>query len=736
MNAKYLLVASLVMGLCRLTLAHEGHHALPTKGVQVNSARGTLVLSAQARSLLGLNTEEVVVGEVESTLTVYAETESPWHSRAFGSASVSGKIVKLLVQPGDVVVRDQVVAELRSRELESLRLEYLQAKKELAINRKLLELSRPAADVGAVPMQRTLELENAVLQSQIGLQIASIRMKTLGIDANLLDENESNELLHEIRSPIAGKVVHSDLAEGKFVEAFEHLYEIVNNDSIWVRLQLLEKDIYKVAIGQKVELSLPSIGIEVLSTIDRIDMAMEPDSKTNWAWITVSHPKIIPGVVGSARIRMSNQSERLTVPVESIFSDGLQSYVLVESAYTKAAAEYRKRNVVVSKAKLVAPQMKMTYVELVSGDIFPGDRVVTTGGHELSSLFFRGVLKLSESDRRRLGILTTRAEHRLVAQTLDLAAAVALPPDSRSVVSTELPGTIRSHQLSPGKPIHKGEMLVELVSPEFHSMQLDLLRTWLDASFTRQRVRRLQEVRSDVFSRRLLLESTLKAEQLEQRVESLKRQLIMLGLLPSEVDSIIAQQDILGYLPVRASMDGHLVSWSGTLGESVAANQSLVEIQNLQTVLIEAQVPTQNVQHIDLNARGLATLLANPQIQFPVTVARIGPLANRASRVQQVWLSAEPVSSQVALRDRMQLSIKLQTNAGSRVLAVPESAVLQDGIRKFAFIQKEGGYIERRSVVTGLSDGQWIEIAKGIKESEEVVIAGGRELQTAYASLR
>ncbi len=433
--------------ICQATVAHvfshEGHQPLPSKGVHVDSNRGYITLSGQARSAIGLVAEEVAVGEVASTLTVYAETDSPWQAKAFGSAQVSGRIVRLLARPGDMVVKNQVVATLSSRELELLRLEYVQAKKDIALNKELISLSRPSADAGAIPMQRILELENALQQSENQLAIALIRAKTLGIEAKQLDQHESEKIFHEIRSPIAGKIVHSDLSEGKFVEAFEHLFEIVNNDSVWVRLQLIEKDIYKVATGQQVELSLPDSGIVAHGVIDRIDVALDPKSQTSWAWMTVSHSSIIPGMVGSARIRTSHQTERLAVPMQSVFSDGLQAYVFVEEASTKASAEYRKRNVILGNRKLTGLQSHLTFIEVLQGGVYPGDHVVTKGGHELSSLFFLGVLKLNEFDRQRLGVRTATASHRMINNTVNLAAVVRLPPESRSVASSQLAGTIR-----------------------------------------------------------------------------------------------------------------------------------------------------------------------------------------------------------------------------------------------------------------------------------------------------
>ena len=129
----------------RLSFAHEGHQPLPTKGVQVDTEHGQITLSAQARTAIGLESEEVVVGKVSSMLITYAETVAPWQAQAFGSAQISGRIVKLHAEPGDSVTKGQVIAELSSRELETLRLSYRQAQNDLALNRKLLDATGPAA---------------------------------------------------------------------------------------------------------------------------------------------------------------------------------------------------------------------------------------------------------------------------------------------------------------------------------------------------------------------------------------------------------------------------------------------------------------------------------------------------------------------------------------------------------------------------------------------------------------
>lgn len=723
-----------------MAFAHEGHQPLPTKGVQVDVKNGHVTLSGQARAAIGLQTEEVAEGNVAATLKVYAESVIPWQAKAFGSAKIAGRIVRLLVRPGDVVEEDQIVAELSSRELELLRLDYLQAQNDLSLNTKLLELTSPSAQSGAVPMQRLLDIENAVEQSRNRLEIAKLRAQTLGINLEATGAKESSALLYPIRSPIAGKILHSDLAEGKFVEAFEHLFEIVNTDEVWVRLQILEKDALSVKVGNRVTVSFPSLAISVDGKIDRIDAALDVQTQVSSAWISLSKAAILPGVVGNATVYTSEQANVLSIPQRAVYSDGLQNYVFVEEASTRTSAEYRKRLVRLGKRYLSGESNSHPKVELLTGDVFPGDRVVVTGGHELSSLFVLGVLKLSNDERRNLGIQTQEVGYRQMCATLQFPATVTLPPENRSVLTTQLNGTVYSHKLKPGLTVKAGETLMEIAAPDFYKLQLELISTLLDADLTKRRADRLGNVQGNAISLRVILETRAQAEQLEIRAQSLKRQLASLGLFDHEVDSIVKERRVLEYLPIRANIDGQVASSAVVLGETVFANQSLIEIQNSSSLWIEAQVPSQVASKLHVDVRGSAVLLADPTVGFPVVLSRVSPAVSDSTRTQRVWLTRETLAEAVGpipqIRAGSLLTVNIPAGKAQYRLAVPSTAILRDGMHHFSFIQKGDGYIERRRVNIGITDSFYTEILSGVNVGESVVIVGGRELQTAYASLR
>jgi Cu(I)/Ag(I) efflux system membrane fusion protein len=267
-------------------------------------------------------------------------------------------------------------------------------------------------------------------------------------------------------------------------------------------------------------------------------------------------------------------------------------------------------------------------------------------------------------------------------------------------------------------------------------MQLDLLTTVLEADLSRRRAERLEALRGDAVSLRVAIETRARAEQLEIRVESLKRKLSTLGLTADAIASIVSDRKVLEYLPIRSAIGGRVATSTASIGETVAANQPLGEIQNVEEVWIEGKLPSAFGNALSPGDQGVATVIANPDIRVPVSMSRVGPVVDDTTRTRRVWLEPKPTAGRPRLWPGMLTTVVVTTSMGAEALAVPSSAVLRDGIRLTAFVLKAGGRVERRRLEIGRSDGEFTEVLAGLVAGEEVVSSGGRELQTAYASLR
>jgi RND family efflux transporter MFP subunit len=703
--------------------------------VQIDLAAGHLTLSRAAREVLDVKSVEVQTRGVEGVVKAYATVIAPWGRQAYVTSRLPGRIVKLDVRPGDVVEGGQVLAELDSLDLHTLRLDYQKTRNELELSAKLLEALTPNASVGAVPGQRLVEAENTLRQNQNSLDL--LRAKTIGLhvpeaELNLSAEGNAQPLRLSLASPIRGVVVHADVAVGKFVEPTEHLFDIVDTSRVWVKIGVLEHDLHRVQEGQAVRLSFNGIPRKVFDTkVDKLGLLLDPQTHQGTAWSEIVNngtgPRLLPGMNGQAEIMLSADTQALSVPTASIFSDGAERYLFVEETATQDSSEYRKKRVVIGR-------QTREVTEVISGDVYPGDRVVTRGGHELSSLFILGVLRLSPETAKSIGLKVEAASERSVEQILRIDGVVDVPPQRRTFASSQLGGALRDIRVDRGQAVKAGDVLAEVASLELQDIQLELLRAHLDGALWRDTFTRLRDAGNAV-ARRTVLEMESRVNSLETQFANIRQKLLTLGLSSQQIEEIVMTKRFVDALPIRAPMDGVIVHFDRVLGQVVRADEPLFEIHNLSQVFVKAFVGERDSRQVQVGQMARIRLVAHPSFEAEGKVARIGPIVGIDSRTQEVWIEFEKLPT-VSLQHNMLANVTITTGRPRPTLAVPLNAVVRDGLRSFVFVEKPDGTFERRRVEGGRADDRFVEVKSGLTRGESVAIGGVPQLQTAYSSLR
>lgn len=714
---------------------HEGHQPLPTKGVQIDLQAGHLTLSRAAREVLDVKSVEVQTRDVAGAVKAYATVVAPWTRRAYVTSKLPGRIVKLHVRPGDTVEAGQVLAELDSLDLHTLRLNYQKTLNEYELSAKILASLTPAAKAGSVPAQRLVEVENAHQQNQNSLDV--LRAKALGLrvpeaELNLSAEGDATALRLSIASPIGGIVVHADVAVGKFVEPTEHLFDIVDTSRVWVKIGVLERDLHRVQEGQAVNVVFNGLSGRTFSTkVDKLGLLLDPQTHQGTAWAEITNDptgsRLLPGMNGQAEFILPGHAKGLSVPVASVFSDGAERYVFVEETSTKESSEYRKKSVVIGR-------QTREFAEVIPGDVFPGDRVVTRGGHELSSLFFLGILRISPDTAKSIGLKVEAVSERSVERILRFDGALDVPPQRRTSASSQLPGTLQGIRVDRGQPVKAGDILAEVASLELQDIQLELLKAHLDGAMWRDTYIRLRDA-GDSVPRRNVLEMESRVKGLETQFANIRQKLLTLGLSPSQIDEVIKTKRVVDALPVRAPMDGVVVDFDRVLGQVIRADESLFEIHDLSQLWVEAFVGERESSHVRVGQTARIRLVAYPTFEAEGTVTRLGPVVGADSRTQAAWIEFQTRPS-VALQHNMLARVTLTMDRPSTTLAVPLDAVVRDGLRSFVFVQKADGAFDRRRVELGRADDRFVEITSGLTRGELVATGGVPQIQTSYAAVR
>lgn len=182
-----------------------------------------------------------------------------------------------------------------------------------------------------------------------------------------------------------------------------------------------------------------------------------------------------------------------------------------------------------------------------------------------------------------------------------------------------------------------------------------------------------------------------------------------------------------GQLTLYSPIGGTVTERNATQGQAVERATTLLVIENLSAVIVDAQLPEKDVARVRIGQPVDVTVPAYPAEHFPGVVQTIAGRVDEKTRALPVRCLVENRNGR--LRPKMFAKVSLGVGARSNALAVPLAAIDEDGDDRFIYIQQEGGY-ERRKVKTGRSSGSSIEIVDGLKSGERVVVEGAFVLKS------
>lgn len=724
--------------LTAIAAAHEGHKPLPTRGMEVNPETGRMILTDAARSILDVQTEDVGPQNVTPSILAYGTLVSPWDHHALVSSPLSGRIVDLLVTPGETVQAGQLLATLDSPDLEALQLEVRNAQTSLDLAVRLLGSTEAAAKSGAIPEIRYIEVKNQVQINRAALDIARVKWRSLqlpeeDLELMLKSPTEARPLKLSLLSPISGTVTHSDLSVGKVVNAKEHLFEVLDLSTVWLKVGVLEKDLSRVSVGQSLQLRLTAYPNQQLNaSVEVLGQLLDPKTHLGTVWATLSNdpsagPLLMPGMSGQVELKVGDTMEKLAVPASAVIRDGAERFVLVEQEKTQAVSTFQKQTVALG-------QRVGQFVEVRAGSLFPGDRVVTQGSHQLGSYFTKGVLRVSEETSRDIGLIVQPVAESSLNDTITIDGVVDVPPSRRTIASAQLGGTIARILSDRAQNVQAGQVIAEIVSQDFQNLQLELLKAHLDTELQQEVMKNLGEAR-DAVSQRRLWEAEAKFQLATGVRESLRQRLLTTGVTPQQLTKLEDTRELMPTLPVIAPISGVVMDFDKILGHIVQPDEPVFEIHELSQIWVQGFVSERDLARVEVGQTVRVRFIADNSDVVTGTLVRSSRAIGRDDRTMSVWVELKSMPK-VAMQHNMMARLTMETTANRKALAVPRQAVVREGIRSYVFVQGNDGVFERRLVELGVSNDLVVEVVHGLLPGDLIAVGGASALQTGYAALR
>ncbi len=244
---------------------------------------------------------------------------------------VAGKVVKLNVQLGDQVKKDQPLAVIDSGDLAMAYADDDKARAALKRAKCSLERARGVHEAGGGPLKDLEQAENDYTQAEAEFNRTEARLKEIGVSC----ETKGKSRLLTLISPIAGSITSLTTASGSFAnDPTASLMTISNLDSVWVTAMVPENDIAFIEKGQSVDVSLSAYPNQVFhGSVSFVSAVEEPDTRRTKVRIGFANPdgKLKPNMFANAKFNVP-QNSAVFVPNSALLMDNDSTIVLLEVA--------------------------------------------------------------------------------------------------------------------------------------------------------------------------------------------------------------------------------------------------------------------------------------------------------------------------------------------------------------------------------------------------------------------
>jgi RND family efflux transporter MFP subunit len=190
----------------------------------------------------------------------------------------------------------------------------------------------------------------------------------------------------------------------------------------------------------------------------------------------------------------------------------------------------------------------------------------------------------------------------------------------------------------------------------------------------------------------------------------------------------------VGRITVRSPIAGTLVEARVAPGEFVEEGRVLFDVVDLERLWLEARISEADLARVR-DARGAWFWVEGIATPFEVSegsvVARGGVVDAKSRTAPLIFDVPNP---QKTLAVGMFADVNVLTGEERTVLAIPTSAVVDDGGESVAYVEREGESFERRSLTLGVRDGDFVEVIDGLSHGERVVTRGAYYVRLAAAS--
>jgi cobalt-zinc-cadmium efflux system membrane fusion protein len=269
--------------------------------------------------------------DVKNELKLFGKVAADNNKQASIYPIMSGYVVEIHAELGDYVKQGQKLATVRSSEVADFQRQLLDAKADLALAEKNVQVAREL-------FEGKINSERDVIAAQKESLKAKAELDRIEEVYRIYGLREGS--LFNITAPISGFIVYKDITQNEQLRSdkADIIFSIAQIDEVWVLANVNESEIPLVQVGYEAEVKTISYPKKIFSgKVDRIFNAIDPTTKAMKILVKIMNADLLlkPEMNATITLKYSENKKLLAVPSSSIIFDKSKNWVMVFKSRTQ-----------------------------------------------------------------------------------------------------------------------------------------------------------------------------------------------------------------------------------------------------------------------------------------------------------------------------------------------------------------------------------------------------------------
>ena len=276
---------------------------------------------------IGIETGSIEMRNLNTVVKATGYTNVPPQNMANVSTLIAGTVKDIYVLEGTYVSKGKILATLQNLQIIEMREDYRAAIANIEYLQLEYNRQKLLSEEDVNPRKIFQEVKAKLAVERARAQAAKSKMQAINVSLS------GNSTLIPVVAPISGYVGKIGVTKGTYADTGTSLFEIIDNSQMHLDLNVFEKDMGRIVIGQEIDFILTNQSNKVIKAkIFGTNKSFSNESKS-----VAVHAKINPadtkdlisGMYVAANININNQTVQ-SLPKDAIVRNGDKFYIYIQ----------------------------------------------------------------------------------------------------------------------------------------------------------------------------------------------------------------------------------------------------------------------------------------------------------------------------------------------------------------------------------------------------------------------